>query len=112
VPGGRHAAPGGGPGVFADRVRRIIGIAKGSTEDWLRVMETAHGLGMKTTATMMFGHVETLEERVDHLLHLRALQDRTGGFTAFIAWTFQPANTAIGGDEGTSVRYRRDAAGC
>ena len=73
-------------------------------------METAHRLGMKTTATMMFGHVETLEERIDHLLHLRELQDRTGGFTAFIAWTFQPENTAIGGDELTSFQYLRTLA--
>ena len=73
-------------------------------------METAHRLGMRTTATMMFGHVETLEERIDHLLHLRDLQDRTGGFTAFIAWTFQPQNTAIGGDELTSFQYLRTLA--
>jgi cyclic dehypoxanthinyl futalosine synthase len=73
-------------------------------------METAHGLGMKTTATMMFGHVEMLEERVDHLLHLRDLQDRTGGFTAFIAWTFQPENTAMAGNELTSFQYLRTLA--
>jgi cyclic dehypoxanthinyl futalosine synthase len=107
---GLDSIPGGGAEVLSDRVRGIIGIAKGSTGDWLQVMETAHGLGMKTTATMMFGHVETLEERVDHLLHLRELQDRTGGFTAFIAWTFQPANTAIGGDEVTSFQYLRTLA--
>jgi cyclic dehypoxanthinyl futalosine synthase len=107
---GLDSIPGGGAEVLSDRVRSIIGIAKGSTGDWLQVMETAHGLGMKTTATMMFGHVETLEERVDHLLHLRALQDRTGGFTAFIGWTFQPANTAIGGDEVTSFQYLRTLA--
>jgi cyclic dehypoxanthinyl futalosine synthase len=110
VAAGLDSIPGGGAEILSDRVRRIIGIAKGSTEDWLRVMEVAHGLGMKTTATMMFGHVETLEERVDHLLHLRALQDRTGGFTAFIAWTFQPANTAIGGEELTSFQYLRTLA--
>ena len=67
-------------------------------------------LGMKTTATMMFGHVETLEERIDHLLHLRDLQDRTGGFTAFIGWTFQPENTALAGDELTSFQYLRTLA--
>ncbi len=107
---GLDSIPGGGAEVLSDRVRGIIGIAKGSTGDWLQVMETAHGLGMKTTATMMFGHVETLEERVDHLLHLRDLQDRTGGFTAFIGWTFQPAHTAIGGDEVTSFQYLRTLA--
>src|SRR4029078_1800183 len=70
----------------------------------------AHAQGVKTTATMMFGHVETLEERVDHLLLLRELQDRTGGFTAFIAWTFQPENTARAGDELTSYEYLRTLA--
>jgi cyclic dehypoxanthinyl futalosine synthase len=104
---GLDSIPGGGAEVLSDRVRNIIGIAKGSTADWLRVMEAAHGLGMKTTATMMFGHVETLEERIDHLLHLRDLQDRTGGFTAFIAWTFQPTNTAMAGEETTSFQYLR-----
>ncbi|MCG6925544.1 MAG: dehypoxanthine futalosine cyclase [Acidobacteria bacterium] len=107
---GLDSIPGGGAEILSDRVRRVIGIAKGSTAEWLEVMEVAHGLGMKTTATMMFGHVETLEERVDHLLHLRDLQDRTGGFTAFIAWTFQPENTALAGDELTSFQYLRTLA--
>ena len=107
---GLDSIPGGGAEVLSDRVRHAIGIAKGTTADWLSVMETAHGLGMRTTATMMFGHVETLEERVDHLLHLRELQDRTQGFTAFIAWTFQPQNTAIGGQELTSFQYLRTLA--
>lgn len=107
---GLDSIPGGGAEILSDRVRNIIGIAKGSTHDWLEVMEAAHGLGMKTTATMMFGHVETLEERIDHLLHLRDLQDRTHGFTAFIAWTFQPENTALAGDELTSFQYLRTLA--
>jgi cyclic dehypoxanthinyl futalosine synthase len=107
---GLDSIPGGGAEVLSDRVRQVIGIAKGTTADWLKVMETAHGLGMKTTATMMFGHVETLEERVDHLMHLRDLQDRTHGFTAFIAWTFQPTNTAMAGDELTSFQYLRTLA--
>jgi cyclic dehypoxanthinyl futalosine synthase len=107
---GLDSIPGGGAEVLSDRVRNIIGIAKGSTAEWLEVMEAAHRLGMRTTATMMFGHVETLEERVDHLLHLRDLQDRTGGFTAFIAWTFQPENTAMAGDEATSFQYLRTLA--
>jgi cyclic dehypoxanthinyl futalosine synthase len=110
VAAGLDSIPGGGAEVLSDRVREIIGIAKGSTADWLEVMEVAHGLGLKTTATMMFGHVETLEERVDHLLHLRGLQDRTGGFTAFIAWTFQPTNTALAGEELTSFQYLRTLA--
>jgi cyclic dehypoxanthinyl futalosine synthase len=107
---GLDSIPGGGAEVLSDRVRQIIGIHKGTTADWLEVMEVAHRLGMKTTATMMFGHVETLEERIDHLLHLRDLQDRTGGFTAFIAWTFQPTNTAMAGDELTSFQYLRTLA--
>jgi len=107
---GLDSIPGGGAEVLSDRVRGIIGIAKGTTAEWLEVMEVAHRLGMKTTATMMFGHVETLEERIDHLLHLRDLQDRTNGFTAFIAWTFQPENTALAGDELTSFQYLRTLA--
>jgi len=107
---GLDSIPGGGAEILSDRVRGIIGIAKGTTAQWLDVMEAAHGLGMKTTATMMFGHVETLEERIDHLLHLRDLQDRTGGFTAFIGWTFQPENTAMAGDELTSFQYLRTLA--
>ena len=107
IAAGLDSIPGGGAEVLSDRVRNIIGIAKGSTADWIEVMETAHRLGLRTTATMMFGHVETLEERIDHLIHLRELQDRTGGFTAFIAWTFQPANTALPRDEVTSFQYLR-----
>ncbi len=107
---GLDSIPGGGAEILANRVRNIIGIHKGSTEEWLEVMEAAHGLGMRTTATMMFGHVETLEERVDHMLHLRELQDRTRGFTAFIGWTFQPENTAMAGDELSSFQYLRTLA--
>jgi cyclic dehypoxanthinyl futalosine synthase len=107
---GLDSIPGGGAEILSDRVRRIIGIAKGSTSEWLQVMEAAHRLGLRTTATMMFGHVETLEERIEHLVHLRDLQDRTCGFTAFIGWTFQPANTALAGDELTSFQYLRTLA--
>jgi cyclic dehypoxanthinyl futalosine synthase len=107
---GLDSIPGGGAEILSDRVRSAIGIAKGTTAEWLAVMEAAHRLGMKTTATMMFGHVETLEERVDHLLHLRDLQDRTAGFTAFIGWTFQPERTALAGDELTSFQYLRTLA--
>ena len=104
---GLDSIPGGGAEILSDRVRRAIGYAKGSSQDWLDVMEVAHGLGMKTTATMMFGHVETLEERIEHLGRLRDLQDRTSGFTAFIGWTFQPENTAIAVPELTSFQYLR-----
>ena len=107
---GLDSIPGGGAEILSDRVRGVIGIAKGSTAEWLEVMEVAHRLGMKTTATMMFGHVETLEERIGHLVLLRELQDRTAGFTAFIGWTFQPSNTAIGGEELSSVQYLRTLA--
>lgn len=92
---GLGSIPGGGAEVLSDRVRKLISPKKGSAAEWLTVMETAHGLGLRTTATMMFGHIETVEERLDHLLAIRDLQDRTGGFTAFIPWTFQPGNTEL-----------------
>lgn len=104
---GLDSIPGGGAEVLSDRVRREISPKKGSAADWLRVMETAHGLGLNTTATMMFGHIETLEERLGHLFALRDLQDRTGGFTAFIPWTFQPGNTDLSLTEAKGVEYLR-----
>ncbi len=110
IAAGLDSIPGGGAEILSDRVRQVIGIAKGTTADWLEVMEVAHHHGLRTTATMMFGHLETLEERIEHLIRLRELQDRTGGFTAFIAWTFQPQNTAIAGDELTSFQYLRTLA--
>ena len=73
----------------------MIAPLKTTTDDWLGVHRTAHELGMRTTATMMFGHEETLAERVEHMERVRALQDETDGFTAFILWTFQPENTAM-----------------
>jgi cyclic dehypoxanthinyl futalosine synthase len=73
-------------------------------------MERAHGLGLRSTATMMFGHVEELEDRIEHLRRLRDLQDRTGGFTAFICWTYQTENTELGGREVTSADYLRTLA--
>ena len=73
-------------------------------------METAHRRGVSTTATMMFGHIESLPDRIEHLRLLRELQDRTGGFTAFIAWTFQPGHTELGGVETTSHDYLRTLA--
>ncbi len=92
---GLDSIPGGGAEILHDDVRKSITRGKCSTSEWLEVMETAHGLGMPTTATMMFGHVETYEHRIAHLEALRQLQDRTGGFTAFICWTFQPNNTRM-----------------
>ena len=82
--------------MLVDRVRTIIAPKKTKTADWLGVMREAHRLGMSTTATMMYGHVETLEERVEHMRRIRELQDEMHGFRAFISWTFQPDNTRLG----------------
>jgi cyclic dehypoxanthinyl futalosine synthase len=87
---GLGSIPGGGGEILVDRVRKLITRGKVLTDDWLNVHRVWHKLGGKSTATMMFGHVETLEERIEHLERLRQLQDETGGFTAFICWTFQP----------------------
>jgi cyclic dehypoxanthinyl futalosine synthase len=95
IAAGLDSMPGGGAEILSDRVRRLLAPRKCSADRWLKVMEEAHTLGMRTTATMMFGHVETMEERLEHLQRLRDLQDRTGGFTAFISWPFQPDNTAL-----------------
>jgi cyclic dehypoxanthinyl futalosine synthase len=86
---GLDSLPGGGAEILVDRVRRIIAPKKTKTDEWLDVMRQAHRLGMSTTATMMYGHVETLEERVEHMRRIRELQDETNGFRAFISWTFQ-----------------------
>lgn len=90
---GLGSLPGGGAEILVDRVRREITRGKVLTDDWLNVNRVWHELGGRSTATMMFGHVETLAERIEHLERLRQLQDETGGFTAFICWTFQPENT-------------------
>lgn len=92
--GGLDSIPGGGAEILSDRVRQLAAPRKCSADEWIEVMRQAHLQGMKTTATMMFGHIETLEERLEHLLRIRDLQDETGGFTAFIPWPFQPSNTA------------------
>ncbi|HET7743438.1 MAG TPA: cyclic dehypoxanthinyl futalosine synthase [Gaiellaceae bacterium] len=86
---GLDSLPGGGAEILVDRVRRVIAPKKTKTDEWLDVMRQAHRLGMSTTATMMYGHVETLEERVEHMRRIRELQDETAGFRAFISWTFQ-----------------------
>ena len=90
---GLGSLPGGGGEILVDRVRKEITRGKVLTDDWLNVMRVWHELGGKSSATMMFGHVETLAERIEHLDRIRQLQDETGGFTAFICWTFQPDNT-------------------
>ncbi len=92
---GLDSLPGGGAEILVDEVRKKISPNKCSSEEWLKVMEIAHDLGMPTTATMMFGHVERDEDIVEHLFRLRELQEKTGGFTAFIPWTFQPGNTEL-----------------
>jgi len=92
---GLGSLPGGGAEILVDRVRRAISPCKTSADRWLEVCRAWHGLGGRGTATMMFGHVETLSDRIEHLDRLRRLQDETCGFTAFIGWTFQPGNTAL-----------------
>ncbi|MBI4666781.1 MAG: dehypoxanthine futalosine cyclase [Nitrospinae bacterium] len=92
---GLDSIPGGGAEILSDRSRNQISPGKCSADEWIEVMRQAHRLGMRTTATMMFGHMETLEERVESMRRIRDLQDETGGFTAFIPWTFQPENTAM-----------------
>jgi cyclic dehypoxanthinyl futalosine synthase len=92
---GLDSIPGGGAEILVDRVREIASPRKCSATEWLGVMAKAHELGMRTTATMMFGHIETVEERLEHLDRIRLQQDKTGGFTAFIPWPFQPENTAL-----------------
>ena len=92
---GLDSLPGGGAEILVDRVRNIISPKKTTSDEWLQIMRAAHRLGMSTTATMMWGHVETLEERVEHLRRIRELQDEMHGFRAFISWTYQPDNTAL-----------------
>ena len=92
---GLGSIPGGGAEILVDRVREKLSPRKASTSQWLQVMRTAHHLGLKTTATMMFGHIETAEERMEHLFVIRRLQEETGGFTAFIPWPYQPGGTSL-----------------
>jgi len=97
---GLDSLPGGGAEVFSPRVRTKICEKKISGQRWLEIHEAAHRLGMRTNATMLYGHIETVEERVDHLLQLRELQDRTGGFLAFVPFPFYPKNTKLEGSMG------------
>src|SRR6184192_195860 len=100
---GLGSIPGGGGEIFVDRVRKKISPLKINSEGWLEVMQVAHELGLKSSATMMFGHVETIEDRVEHLRRIRDQQDRSGGFTAFICWTFQPQHAVLKVKQKTSV---------
>lgn len=104
---GLDSIPGGGAEILVDSVRTRVSPRKCSAAEWLNVMEEAHRQGLKTTATMMFGHEEEPGDRLSHLFALRELQDRTGGFTAFIPWAFQPANTAIERPAESSISYLR-----
>src|SRR5687767_7597248 len=111
IAAGLDSIPGGGAEILVDRVRKLLNCyGKASADEWLDVMRHAHRAGLRTTATMMYGTVETLEERLEHLVRLRELQDETGGFTAFITWSYQPEHTERGGQEATGVDYLRTLA--
>ncbi|HVH25844.1 MAG TPA: cyclic dehypoxanthinyl futalosine synthase [Vicinamibacterales bacterium] len=111
VAAGLDSVPGGGAEILVDRVRKALHCdGKATADEWLSVMREAHRAGLRTTATMMYGTVETDEERLEHLLRLRALQDETGGFTAFITWSYQPDHTELGGTESTGLDYLRTLA--
>jgi cyclic dehypoxanthinyl futalosine synthase len=111
IAAGLDSIPGGGAEILSDRVRQATSPRKCSADEWIAVMEETHRQGLRTTATMMFGHIETAAERLEHLRRLRDLQDRTGGFTAFIPWPFQPDHTVLaeqGRIEKTSgIKYLR-----
>jgi cyclic dehypoxanthinyl futalosine synthase len=92
---GLGSIPGGGGEILVDRVRQKISPLKCKSDQWLEVMQVAHELGLKSSATMMFGHVETIEDRIEHMRRIRDQQDRSGGFSAFICWTFQPRHTVL-----------------
>jgi cyclic dehypoxanthinyl futalosine synthase len=108
---GLDSIPGGGAEILVDRVRKLLNCySKATSDEWLDVMRHAHRAGLRTTATMMYGTVETMDERLEHMFRLRDLQDETGGFTAFIAWSYQPEHTELGGSEATGVEYLRTLA--
>ena len=104
---GLGSIPGGGGEILVDAVRNRIAPLKCNSDQWLKVMEIAHELGLKSSATMMFGHVETLDDRIEHLERIRAQQDATGGFTAFICWTFQAEHTKLRAEVVGSGEYLR-----
>ncbi|HUP41017.1 MAG TPA: cyclic dehypoxanthinyl futalosine synthase [Vicinamibacterales bacterium] len=111
IAAGLDSIPGGGAEILVDRVRRLLHCyGKATADEWLDVMRHAHQRGLRTTATMMYGTVETVEERIEHMMRLRDVQDETGGFTAFITWSFQPEHTELGGTEATGLDYLRTLA--
>jgi cyclic dehypoxanthinyl futalosine synthase len=108
IAAGLDSVPGGGAEILVDRVRKLLHCyGKATANEWLDVMRHAHQAGLRTTATMMYGTVETDEERLEHLFRLRDLQDETGGFTAFITWSYQPEHTELSGREATGIDYLR-----
>jgi cyclic dehypoxanthinyl futalosine synthase len=107
---GLDSIPGGGAEILVDRVRKKVSPNKIRSRQWADVMKEAHKLGMPTTATMMFGGLETQKEIIEHLVRLRDIQDETSGFTAFIPWTYQPGNTKLGGRSATAVEYLKTLA--
>ena len=107
---GLDSIPGGGAEILVDDVRQQLAPLKDRTDEWLGLMKTAHRLGLGSSVTMMFGSVETLEQRVEHFLRIREAQDETGGFTAFIAWTYQPDGTEMGGTRTSGFDYLRTVA--
>lgn len=108
IDAGLDSIPGGGAEILVDDIREKVSPKKCSSDEWLDVMRMSHSLGLKTTATMMFGIGENIEQRLEHLRKIRDLQDETNGFTAFIVWTFQPENTALSQMESPgSVEYLR-----
>jgi cyclic dehypoxanthinyl futalosine synthase len=115
IAAGLDSIPGGGAEILVDRVRKLLHCySKASSDEWLDVMRQAHRAGLRTTATMMYGTVETDEERIEHMMRLRDLQDETGGFTAFITWSFQPDHTELAAaqriSEATGIDYLRTLA--
>ena len=107
---GLSSLPGGGAEILVDEVRKRVSPKKIMTEDWLHVMETAHKIGIESTATMVIGFGETMAQRIEHMEKIRQLQDKTGGFRAFISWTFQPGNTELGGEKTSGWDYMRNLA--
>lgn len=107
---GLASLPGGGAEILVDEVRRRISPKKIMSDDWLHVMKTAHKIGMESTATMVIGFGETVEQRIEHMEKIRRLQDETGGFRAFISWSFQPGNTELGGEKVSGWDYMRNLA--
>ena len=107
---GLDSLPGGGAEILVDEVRKKVSPKKISSYDWLNVMKAAHSIGMKSTATMVIGFGETMEQRIEHMEKIRNLQDETGGFRAFIMWSFQPGNTKLGGEKVSSLDYMKTLA--